>query len=108
MIDISLIRSLTDMMVSLSIYSTVFEPAFLESTRKYYAAEASRLIDTMAVPDYLLHVKKRYDEEGKSRIEAYIHSSSRIRLMEVVTEELVFEKTVEILEKGILKKNLRV
>ncbi|ORY92144.1 Cullin family-domain-containing protein [Syncephalastrum racemosum] len=101
LIDVSLIHSLTDMMVSLNIYSTVFEPAFLENTRKYYAAEASRLINSMAVSEYLLHVKKRYDEEGKARIEAYIHSSSRIRLMEVVTEELVFEKNIEILEKGL-------
>ncbi|KAF7731994.1 hypothetical protein EC973_007099 [Apophysomyces ossiformis] len=100
MIDRELVRSLLNMTVDLELYSSDFEPRFMEDTIAYYSQEGSRLINELSVPEYLQHTYKRREEEGIDRMNGYLDPRTKAPLMEAVTEQLIYVKTQEIISKG--------
>ncbi|KAI9029711.1 cullin 4 [Phycomyces nitens] len=98
--DQQLIRSLLQMLMTLSLYSTVFEPRFMEETALYYEKEGQELIQRMDIPSYLVHVMKRVKEEGEDRKQAYLDKSTEVKLVQTVKNQLVYRMTTDILSKG--------
>ncbi|KAI7869527.1 cullin 4, partial [Spinellus fusiger] len=99
-VDRALIKSLLNMMVDLSVYSTNFEPRFLEETTLYYQKESETLMKNNTIQAYIYHANKRRDEEQFDRVEAYLDASSKTPLLEVVTYQLFHRRIEEILSKG--------
>ncbi|KAL0076721.1 Cullin [Phycomyces blakesleeanus] len=99
-VDQPLIKSLLQMLMTLSLYSTIFEPRFIEETARYYEQEGRSLIQKIDIPNYLVHVTRRVKEEGEDRKQAYLDKSTEIRLVQTVKNELVYRMTNDILSKG--------
>ncbi|CAG8562028.1 588_t:CDS:10 [Paraglomus occultum] len=98
-VDRSLLVSLIHMYVDLSIYTQGFEAPFLQDTHDFYAEEGQRLMNTLEVPKYLEHVKRRLDEE-KDRIIVYLDKKTKTPLIGVVEGELLERHISAILDKG--------
>jgi cullin 3 len=97
LIDRRLLQVIVEMLSSLgnlatdnskSVYSEVFELPFLNETKKYYAEESIRFLDSNDVPQYLKLVQRRFDEE-KERIRHYLRSSTRKPLIEAAEMALL-------------------
>ncbi|KAJ9474077.1 putative Cell division control protein 53 (putative) [Pseudozyma hubeiensis] len=54
-----------------SVYSTDFEPAFLQTSAAFYSAEADRWLDAGDAAKYLAHVARRLQEEA-DRVSVYL------------------------------------
>ncbi|KAI9318763.1 cullin 4A [Dichotomocladium elegans] len=100
LVDKAMLCNLITMLFDLDLYNQLFEPAFLEDTRIYYKEEASRLLLSRRIPDYLTHVDERVCQETVHRIEDYLKMSTRIPLMRTVRNEMIYEKMDEILRRG--------
>ncbi|KAH8554516.1 Cullin family-domain-containing protein [Umbelopsis sp. PMI_123] len=99
-INSSLLQSLIRMFIDLSIYHDVFEEPFLRRTQLFYRSEGERLVHSMDMADYLQHVDQRLKEEGIDRINAYVDSSTKPKLIKLVETELLERHVDTILEKG--------
>lgn len=99
-VDRILLNSLLRMLYDLQIYEQAFEPKFLQSTERLYAAEGLSLWQELEVPDYLAHVDKRIREE-KDRSNNYLYSATRFQLIHTVEKQLLSEHITNILNKGL-------
>ncbi|XP_054159550.1 cullin-4A-like [Oppia nitens] len=99
-VDRGLLKSLLRMLSDLSIYRNAFEIRFLQSTEQLYAAEGQRLMQSMEVPEYLIHVDKRVNEEWE-RLLHYLDHSTRKPLIQTVEKQLISEHLPNILSKGL-------
>ncbi|KAJ1995168.1 hypothetical protein GGI25_001394 [Coemansia spiralis] len=106
--------TVVSMFVELGLYLQLFMPSLIEATHEYYQRESRRLVgqltpiqqqtdteekvfaDTMDVPQYLLHVKRRLEEEAQ-RVSNYLVSSSKSALLATTTSELVEKHTEKLL-----------
>jgi hypothetical protein len=104
-INSSLLQSLIRMFIDLSIYHDVFEEPFLRRTQLFYRSEGERLVHSMDMADYLQHVDQRLKEEGIDRINAYVDSSTKPKLIKLVETELLERHVDTILEKGSISLN---
>ncbi|KHN74081.1 Cullin-4A [Toxocara canis] len=98
-IDRQLVKSLLRMMSSLGIYQAVFERRFLETTTALYETEGRNLSRDLEVPAYLLHVKRRLDEES-NRVDYYLDASTRKELMAVAEKSLIVDHMEAFIDKG--------
>lgn len=86
--------------MELSYYSTDFEPKFLAYTKRYYKEESERLIVSMSIPEYIQHAFYRRTQESIERINRYLDSHTKHALTIAVTDQLVYNQTELIIEKG--------
>lgn len=99
-VDRTLLKSLLRMLTDLQIYEQSFEPRFLISTERLYAAEGQRLMQELEVPEYLAHVDKRIMEENE-RVLHYLDSTTKYQLIYNVEKQLINEHVTNILQKGL-------
>ncbi|EFO23722.1 hypothetical protein LOAG_04763 [Loa loa] len=99
-IDRLLIKSLLRMMTSLRVYAEVFERKFLETTCTLYEAEGRHLSQSLEVPVYLKHVKKRLEEETK-RVDYYLDFTTRKPLLAVTERCLISDYMESFINKGL-------
>ncbi|CAD6439243.1 ccf33876-f386-4ce7-a079-3fb624725bf4 [Sclerotinia trifoliorum] len=70
------------------LYLTVFEPAFLAASRKFYQAECQTLLRDSPASTWLRQTKRRLDEES-DRCDTTIASSTIKKIQKVVEQELI-------------------
>ncbi|KAI8340502.1 hypothetical protein BC941DRAFT_417436 [Chlamydoabsidia padenii] len=99
-VDIDRARSVTHMMLDLSLYADNFEPRFMEATITYYSNEATKKLDELTTPDYILHAKERLQQESEQRIAAYLNKATEAPLAQVVTNQLIYSRVGIILTQG--------
>ncbi|VDO40115.1 unnamed protein product [Brugia timori] len=104
-IDRLLIKSLLRMMTSLRVYAEiqifeVFERKFLETTCTLYEAEGRHLSQSLEVPVYLRHVKKRLEEET-NRVDYYLDFTTRKPLLAVTERCLISDHMESFINKGL-------
>lgn len=73
---------------NLSLYQDIFESALLNASAEYYQYEASQLLQTCTVSQYMKEVIKKLDEESK-RAQKYLHNSSIPKLRRVFEENMI-------------------
>lgn len=98
-VDKSLLRSMTQMLVDLghAVYVEELERPFLERTAEFYCAEAQEYIATCDAPTYLSHAERRLAEEAE-RVQAYLDPRTEERLVKVVERELVSKQMRALVE----------
>ncbi|XP_071501882.1 cullin-4A-like [Diadema antillarum] len=99
-VEHSLLKSLLRMLSDLQIYEEAFEKKFLDATKSLYAAEGQRLVHEREVPEYLVHVDKRLEEESQ-RILHYLDHTTRKSLIACVEKQLLEVHIGTILQKGL-------
>eukprot|EP00005_Dracoamoeba_jomungandri_P002557 CAMPEP_0174254846 /NCGR_PEP_ID=MMETSP0439-20130205/4193_1 /TAXON_ID=0 /ORGANISM="Stereomyxa ramosa, Strain Chinc5" /LENGTH=744 /DNA_ID=CAMNT_0015336711 /DNA_START=181 /DNA_END=2415 /DNA_ORIENTATION=- len=102
MVDTLLANSLVHMYTSLQVYPEVFEQPFLRVTTEYYTKEGIELMESRDVPEYLLHVKERIQEE-QDRVNRYLDASTQKPLISVLENCLLVAHEDRIIEKGFDK-----
>ncbi|KAF7867090.1 uncharacterized protein EAF02_009876 [Botrytis sinoallii] len=70
------------------LYITVFEPAFLAASRKFYQAECQTLLRDSPASTWLRQTKRRLDEEADRCDTTIAHFTSR-KIQKVVEQELI-------------------
>lgn len=88
------------MCLDLELYTDIFEMALLQDTAAFYQAEATQLINTMSVPQYLEHVRRRCIQESEDRLRVYLAPDTKLRLMDTVIDKLIYSNLITILEQG--------
>lgn len=99
-VDRHLLKSLLRMLSDLQIYQNAFEKKFLEASDRLYRAEGQRLMEERDVPEYLLHVEKRLDEESE-RLLHYLDQSTKKPVISCVEKQLLEQHLSQILQKGL-------
>lgn len=99
-VNLERLRSITQMMLDLSLYDDVFEPSFISSTIQYYSTESTETMDRLSITDYLQHAKDRVQQESEYRIATYLDKGTKISLTETVTNQLIYTKIDIILSQG--------
>ncbi|VDK76390.1 unnamed protein product [Litomosoides sigmodontis] len=99
-IDRLLIKSLLRMMTSLRVYAEVFERRFLETTCTLYEAEGRHLSQSLEVPIYLRHIKKRLEEET-NRVDYYLDFTTKKALLAVTERCLISDHMDAFINKGL-------
>ncbi|KAJ1902141.1 hypothetical protein LPJ66_000230 [Kickxella alabastrina] len=113
-VDRAMLLSLVNMFVELGLYLPFFMPSFIEATHEYYQRESRRLVGSlvpttvtpraqtgsssgpMDVPQYLVHVKRRLDEESQ-RASNYLGDGCKTSLLSTAQAELVEKHTDRLL-----------
>lgn len=99
-VDRHLLKSLLRMLSDLQIYQDAFEKKFLEASDRLYRAEGQRLMEERDVPEYLLHVEKRLEEESE-RLLHYLDQSTKKPVISCVEKQLLEQHLSQILQKGL-------
>lgn len=92
-IDRSLFRNITQMLIDLgvnsrTVYEEDFEIHFLETSASFYKRESSEFIAVNTASDYMRKVETRINEE-MARVEHYLDDSTEPKIKEVVEKELI-------------------
>lgn len=94
-VDSPLMRAITRMLAQLgdnddgkSVYAYVFEDAFLERTRQFYAREATLYLSESTCSDYLIKASQRIQEE-RLRVESYLEARTAPQVRVVTERELI-------------------
>ncbi|RGP80392.1 cullin 3 [Fusarium longipes] len=105
-IDRNLIRSCTRMLSSLyetedekesdKLYTTIFEPHFLENSRAYYAAECEKLLRESDAGAWLRHTETRLNEEI-DRCGTTIELETLPKVTSAIDQELIIKHLGEFL-----------
>ncbi|KAJ2905371.1 putative cullulin 3 protein [Zalerion maritima] len=105
-IDRSLIRSICAMLENLHqtdeekdderLYLVVFEPHYIEESRKFYANEAQIMLQKQNCGAWLRHAEQRLKEE-EDRCKTTLSTRSSVGITEVVEQELVIRHLDEFL-----------
>lgn len=99
-IDRPLVKDILGMLSSLSLYSSMFEPRFLEETQRHYRAESQKFMNDLDVPAYLKYIKRKIEEEEKmSRY--FLESLTHVPLMNTVEAEIIDMHQEQILTRGL-------
>jgi len=93
MINRSLLKSITQMLIDLgvnsrSLYEEDFEKSFLDTSANFYRAESQEFISSNSASDYMKKVSTRIREE-MDRVAHYLDSSTEAKIKEVVERELI-------------------
>ncbi|PSR86984.1 Cullin [Coniella lustricola] len=70
------------------LYVTTFEPVYLKDSRRYYAAEADRLVEEGNASTWIRQADRRLREESK-RCESMVSKLSQTKILAIVEDELV-------------------
>ncbi|GLE07208.1 hypothetical protein PINS_up017205 [Pythium insidiosum] len=87
------------MLLALQLYHARFEAPFLEASERFYAAEGLQVMASSDVPQFLLHVEKRLQEENE-RVVHYLDPSTRKPLIHVVESQLLRPHATALLDRG--------
>lgn len=103
-IDTILVRSVTRMLAQLgdtndggSVYAAVFEDAFLERTRQFYAREATLFLAETTCSDYLHKASQRIHEE-RSRVEQYLEPQTAPKVRQFTERELISKYMTKLID----------
>eukprot|EP00697_Spironema_sp_BW2_P016544 gnl/Spiro4/7827_TR4126_c0_g1_i1.p1 gnl/Spiro4/7827_TR4126_c0_g1~~gnl/Spiro4/7827_TR4126_c0_g1_i1.p1 ORF type:complete len:762 (+),score=280.03 gnl/Spiro4/7827_TR4126_c0_g1_i1:237-2288(+) len=108
-IDRTLLKSAIQIFIemgmgSMDVYTKDFEDMFLKETRMFYSVVAAAWVVEDGTPDYMRKAEQRLEEE-EARVENFLHSSTREKLMTVCESELLANTQERLLSKpdtGIL------
>ncbi|EST04494.1 Cullin, N-terminal [Kalmanozyma brasiliensis GHG001] len=105
----SLLKSNVDMLADLtqnkpsasinhdtSVYSSDFEPAFLQTSAAFYSAEADRWLDAGDAAKYLAHVARRLQEEA-DRVSVYLKPETHKPLQHLLEKNFLANHLATIL-----------
>ncbi len=94
-IDTSIILSITRMLNELGtnddgecVYVAIFENAFIQRTRQFYARESQQYLAESTCSEYLRKAAQRLREE-KRRVETYLAQQTEKRVVHATREELI-------------------
>ncbi|KAJ0405103.1 hypothetical protein P43SY_000514 [Pythium insidiosum] len=87
------------MLLALQLYHPRFEAPFLEASERFYAAEGLQVMASSDVPQFLLHVEKRLQDEN-DRVVHYLDPSTRKPLIHAVESQLLRPHATALLERG--------
>ncbi|XP_052215829.1 cullin-4A-like [Dreissena polymorpha] len=99
-VDRGRLKSLLRMLSDLQIYMEAFEKRFLEATDSLYRVEGQRLMEERDVPEYLLHVEKRLEEENE-RLLHYLDQSTKKPVISLIEKQLLEQHISQMLQKGL-------
>ncbi|KAF7549457.1 hypothetical protein G7046_g8339 [Stylonectria norvegica] len=105
-IDRNLIRSCTRMLSCLyeteeenendKLYSTIFEPRFLENSKNFYSEECQRFLRQSDAPAWLRHTQRRLKEEVE-RCGTTIEIETLPKILEAIDQQLIVAHLAEFL-----------
>jgi len=98
MVNRSLLRNLLRMLGQLQLYSS-FEAAFLADTESFYRQEGSDKLQDLDIPNYLLFVERRIEEEH-DRIGHYLDIQTKKPLISKLDTQLLEAHVQTIVDKG--------
>jgi len=98
-IDRAVVQQLIRMLVTLQLYSTIFEGKFIDSTTSYYREEGKRLVNDRNVEEYLIHIENRLKQEA-DRCKAFLPQQTKRPLINSLEQQLIAAHSKEILSKG--------
>ncbi|KAJ3413350.1 hypothetical protein HDV05_008132 [Chytridiales sp. JEL 0842] len=116
-IDRHTIKSVVDMLLSLtpgpqpkgaslsSVYEAVFEQAFLESSKAFYALESETLLRTCDARDFLMRVEQRLEEEER-RTQHCLSMKTEPKIRGILEETLISKNVKAVIDmenSGLLK-----
>lgn len=78
------------------LYSSTFEPAFLEASRKFYLSEGQRLLSTSDASSFCKIAAARIREE-QERCRHTLASTTEPKIMEVIDEYLIKQNITEVI-----------
>ncbi|SPO29549.1 related to Cullin-3 [Ustilago trichophora] len=106
----SLVKSNVDMLADLtqhkpgmsshqdpSVYSSDFEPAFLQTSAAFYSAEADRWLDAGDAAKYLAHVARRLQEEA-DRVSVYLKPETQKPLQNLLEKNFLAKHLTTIID----------
>ncbi|PYI11415.1 SCF ubiquitin ligase subunit CulC [Aspergillus sclerotiicarbonarius CBS 121057] len=82
---------------SSKLYLTVFEPAFLEASRKFYQAEGRRLLETGDAATFCKSATERLSEETERCIDT-LSSLTEAKIKDVLDNELIKNNIAEVVK----------
>ncbi|BDD61097.1 hypothetical protein MAP00_006170 [Monascus purpureus] len=82
---------------SSKLYLTMFEPAFLETSRIFYLAEGKRLLETADAATFCRIVLNRISEEAE-RCHSTLSSLTEPKIKEVLDEELIGRNIADVVD----------
>ncbi|KAL7684245.1 putative cullin protein, neddylation [Plasmopara halstedii] len=98
-INRSYLYNLLKMLLSLHLYHQDFETPFLIASERFYLQEGATLVESMSVPQFLMHAEKRLHEETE-RVNHYLDASTKKQLIAVVEKKLLQPHVATLLERG--------
>ncbi|KAK9882645.1 hypothetical protein WA026_022514 [Henosepilachna vigintioctopunctata] len=101
-IDTKLMRSITNMLTDLQIYTDVFHSEFEKVSDEFYRNEGSKLIKIYSVSEYLKYVSFRLNEE-EERGNNYVNGNTKFAMVDIIQKRLISEHVIEILDAGFEK-----
>eukprot|EP01104_Vermistella_antarctica_P009983 TRINITY_DN2631_c0_g1_i2.p1 TRINITY_DN2631_c0_g1~~TRINITY_DN2631_c0_g1_i2.p1 ORF type:complete len:553 (+),score=165.07 TRINITY_DN2631_c0_g1_i2:809-2467(+) len=99
MVDRVLLKNLLNMLVSLQVYTSLFELDFLTETKSFYERKAKAYLEDTEVSQYLKYADDRLQEEN-DRVLHYLWPSTKKPLVACVEKQLLEIHVDRILEKG--------
>jgi cullin 4 len=97
-IDKMNLKKIVGMFLSLGIYENL-EKKIIHSTSDYFSNEGKTLVQTLNVPEYLIHVEKRIKQEME-RGDTYFTIQTRKKMINTLEEKEITIYTSTLLEKG--------
>ncbi|KAK2076784.1 hypothetical protein QBZ16_005010 [Prototheca wickerhamii] len=85
-------------MGTLAAYEADFEQVFLKRTAEYYRSLGARWLEACSTPEYLARVEATLSSE-EARVNAYLHVSTRPKLLHAVETELIKAHSAALLER---------
>ncbi|KAL6784868.1 CUL2 [Auxenochlorella protothecoides x Auxenochlorella symbiontica] len=82
----------------LDAYEKDFEAALLQTTAKYYKRKSAGWLETYSTPEFLSMAEACLKAE-ENRVDAYLHVSTRTKLLSTTETELLKEHSLSLLEK---------
>lgn len=95
----SYLYTLIKMLLSLHLYHADFETPFLMASERFYMQEGATTVESVSVPQFLLHAEKRLHEETE-RVNHYLDASTKKHLIAVVENKLLKPHVATLLERG--------
>ncbi|ORZ23304.1 ubiquitin-protein ligase, cullin 4 [Absidia repens] len=100
MVDLKMVRSITQMLLDLSLYTSHFEPYFIKSTTEYYTVESANKLQDLSIHDYIHCARHRIEQESENRINTYLDKSTKEHLTTLVVKLYIHDKLDTILSQG--------
>lgn len=98
-IDPAVVRSVVQMLQSLGIYETQFEPLLMADSRRFFTDEGAAKVDELPCDQFLLHVEKRL-QQAHEMVAQYLAPSSRAPLVRVVEDHLFAPHIAAVVRDG--------
>ncbi|GAX75998.1 hypothetical protein CEUSTIGMA_g3441.t1 [Chlamydomonas eustigma] len=103
LIDRTLIKNILSIFIEVGMggmecYQRDFETHLLQETASFYKRKAAEWIDQDSCPDYMLKAEQCLEDE-EDKVESYLHSTSKLKLLKEVEQELLTCYETRLLQK---------